>query len=187
MSSRLPAGHDPHVADPGIEVRPALREELLAVARVRVASWRAAYAGLVPDDELASIGEPERLQSWAERIATSTGVSVLVAVVDGDVVGFSAYGPERSDLVPAAPGRGEVYAIYVHPDAWGIGAGHALMSATVDALRAHGHDAVSLWVLQGNARGIAFYQRQRFTPTGEVAVSTHGDLPEARWARPTAG
>jgi ribosomal protein S18 acetylase RimI-like enzyme len=104
-------------------------------------------------------------------------------VLDGRVVGFSAYGAERADLAPAIDGRGEVYALYVHPDAWGAGAGHALMTATIAELRGRGYDAVSLWVLTGNARGIAFYERQGFAPTGEVTASTVDALPEARYAR----
>jgi ribosomal protein S18 acetylase RimI-like enzyme len=165
-------------------VRPVDPAELPDVARVRVASWRAGYAGLVPDAELEAIGTPDRLALWAERMATSTGTSTLVAVLDGRVVGFSAYGAERSDLAPAVAGRGEVYALYVHPDAWGRGAGHALVTATIAALRERGYDAVSLWVLTGNARGIAFYERQGFAPTGEVTASTVNALPEARYSRP---
>jgi GNAT superfamily N-acetyltransferase len=167
-----------------IEVRGVLAAELPAVARVRVASWRAGYAGLVPDSELAAIGEPERLDAWVERTAASTEVSTLVALLDGEVIGFAAYGAERSDLAPAVAGRGEVYALYVHPDHWGVGAGHALMTAARAALRSRGDDAVSIWVLEGNARGIAFYRRQGFEPTGDVTESTLDALPEARYARP---
>ena len=161
-----------------------LAAELPAVAWVRVASWRAGYAGLVPDSELAAIGEPDRLDLWVERMATSTEVSTLVALLDGEVIGFAAYGAERSDLAPAVPGRGEVYALYVHPDRWGTGAGHALMTSARAALGARGYDAASVWVLEGNARGIAFYERQGFRATGDVTESRVDALPEARYARP---
>ena len=161
-----------------------LAAELPAVARVRVASWRAGYAGLVPDAELEAIGEQDRLDTWVERIASSTEVSTLVALLDGEVIGFAAYGAERSDLAPAVAGRGEVYALYVHPDRWGTGAGHALMTSARAALGARGYDAVSVWVLEGNARGIAFYERQGFRATGDVTESRVDALPEARYARP---
>jgi GNAT superfamily N-acetyltransferase len=172
------------VTTTAIEVRLVLEAELPAVAQVRVASWRAGYAGLVPDSELAAIGEPDRLDTWVERTASSTEVSTLVALVDGEVIGFAAYGAERSDLAPAVAGRGEVYALYVHPDHWGAGAGHALMASARDALRARRCDAVSIWVLEGNARGIAFYERQGFQATGDVTESRIDALPEARYARP---
>jgi len=171
------------VGDAPLEIRAPRADELLAAAEVRVASWRAAYAGLVPDSELAAIGEPDRLEGWVERARTSTEARLLVALLGGEVVGFSAYGAERSELAPAVAHRGEVYAIYVRPDRWGAGAGHALMTATCDALRRDGYDAVSLWVLEGNARGIAFYLRAGFAPTGDVTESTLDALPEARCAR----
>ncbi|MDA8434361.1 MAG: GNAT family N-acetyltransferase [Actinomycetales bacterium] len=164
-------------------VRRADPAELLDVARVRAASWRRAYAGLVPDAELEAIGTPDRLRSWAGRTAAATDAGTLVAVSGGRVIGFSAYGAERSDLAPAIAGRGEVYALYVHPDAWGAGAGYALMTATLEALHEQGYDAVSLWVLSGNARGIAFYERQGFAPTGEVTASSIDALPESRYSR----
>jgi GNAT superfamily N-acetyltransferase len=171
------------VGEARLEIRAPRADELLAVAEVRVASWRAAYAGLVPDSELAAIGQPDRLERWVERARTSTEATLLVALLGGEVVGFSAYGSERSELAPAVAQRGEVYAIYVRPDRWGAGAGHALMTATCDALRSDGYDAVSLWVLEGNARGITFYVRAGFVPTGEVTASALDALPEARYAR----
>ncbi len=182
--SHVRARHDRVVTVTRLVVRPADPAELLDVARVRAASWRQGYAGLVPDAELEAMGAPDRLALCVERMATSTGTSTLVALLDERVVGFAAYGAERSDLAPAVAGRGEVYALYVHPDVWGAGAGHALMTATVAALGERGYDAVSLWVLTGNARGIAFYERQGFAPTGEVTASTVDALPEARYARP---
>ena len=172
------------MGDGRLEVRAVRDGELPEVARVRVASWRAGYAGLVPDPELAAIGEPDRLDQWVERMAASAETSMLVAVVDDEVVGFSAYGAERSDLAPAVAGRGEVYALYVHPDHWGAGAGHALLTASREALRGRAFDAVSIWVLEGNERGIAFYLRQGFAPTGEATESHVDALPEARYARP---
>jgi GNAT superfamily N-acetyltransferase len=90
----------------------------------------------VPDPELAAIGEPARLDLWVERTAASTEVSTFVALLDGEVIGFAAYGAERSDLAAAEDGRGEVFALYVHPDDWGTGGGHALMPSARAALRA---------------------------------------------------
>jgi hypothetical protein len=78
------------VATVPLEVRTATADDLPAVARVRVASWRAGYAGLVPDSELAAIGEQDRLDHWVLRTATSAETSTLVALRDGEVIGFAA-------------------------------------------------------------------------------------------------
>ena len=55
---------------------------------------------------------------------------------------------------------GELYAIYVLPQAWGSGAGAALMREAVAGLReAFDGDAV-LWVLEDNPRARRFYERE---------------------------
>ena len=58
---------------------------------------------------------------------------------------------------------GEVWALYAQPDAWGTGAGTALLRAALGDLAAAGHDACALWVLADNARAVAFYRRAGFT------------------------
>jgi ribosomal protein S18 acetylase RimI-like enzyme len=52
--------------------------------------------------------------------------------------------------------------LYALPRVWGMGAGAALLRAALVDLAAAGHDACALWVLAGNARGLAFYRRAGF-------------------------
>lgn len=47
-------------------------------------------------------------------------------------------------------------ALYVRAEVYGTGVGHALCEATIGAQPAY------LWVLHGNERAIAFYERQGF-------------------------
>ena len=61
---------------------------------------------------------------------------------------------------------GEVYAIYVRPDAWGTGSGWALMDAAVAWLADRWQEAI-LWVAEENPRARRFYERY-----GWVAEST---------------
>jgi ribosomal protein S18 acetylase RimI-like enzyme len=79
----------------------------------------------------------------------------LVAEVGGEVVGFVNVGAAREDDVA---GLGELFAIYVHPDAWGRGAGQALMTEALARLRAEGFGEAILWVLQDNPRTRRFYE-----------------------------
>jgi GNAT superfamily N-acetyltransferase len=52
---------------------------------------------------------------------------------------------------------GEVFAIYADPDAWGTGAGRALMGSAVAELARLGYADASLWVLDANERARRFY------------------------------
>jgi ribosomal protein S18 acetylase RimI-like enzyme len=92
------------------------------------------------------------------------------------IVGYAGVGPERSGVASA----GELYALFVHPDAWGTGVGRALTDAAVGDLRAAGCDTVCLWVLEANERARAFYERYGFTQTSDRAYSSLGRLPELR-------
>ena len=161
-------------------VREARTEDLPAVAMVRARTWQAAYAGLVDDAELRTLTDPDVVGAWAVRAATMSTTTYTVAELDDEVVGFAAYGAERADA--PQPWRGEVYALYVLPEHWRSGAGSALMHAALDELAGNGFDHVTLWVLVGNERAIAFYRRHGFHETGEV-VRDHRGLDDLRMAR----
>jgi len=81
-----------------------------------------------------------------------------VAVVDDEVVGFANVGPWRTD--PADLSSGELWAMYVHPDYWDVGAGYALMRATMAHFARKGFAQAYLWVLDANNRARRFYERQ---------------------------
>jgi ribosomal protein S18 acetylase RimI-like enzyme len=78
----------------------------------------------------------------------------LVACAEDKVVGFVSLGAarEEDDRV------GELYAIYVLPDAAGSGVGRALMAETLSLLRDDGFDEAILWVLEDNPRTRRFYE-----------------------------
>jgi GNAT superfamily N-acetyltransferase len=65
-----------------------------------------------------------------------------------------------------------VYAIYVLPEAWGTGAGHALMQESLRRLREDGYREAVLWVLDDNPRARTFYEREGWRLTGEAREET---------------
>jgi ribosomal protein S18 acetylase RimI-like enzyme len=163
----------------GLTVRAAEAADLLPAAEVRVASWRAAYAGLVPQDFLDAMDARETAHRWSESVAAGRS-RLHVAHRAGQVVGYAGVGPERDPSAPA--GTGELFALYVHPDAWGTGTGRALLDAAIADCRVHGDERVWLWVLEANARGRRCYERYGFTQTPDRTFSSLGNLPEIRYA-----
>lgn len=152
-------------------VRPAVPADAPAVAEVHVAGWQVGYRGLVDDAHLDALSVADRTGTWSQRLAE--GAEVLVAD-DGRVRGFATVGPARDD--DAAPTAGEVYALYVHPDAWGRGIGGALLSAALDRLAADGHEGCVLWALEANARARGFYEHRGWVADGSVKVEDHRGL-----------
>ncbi|HEM5489841.1 TPA: GNAT family N-acetyltransferase [Streptococcus suis] len=128
-------------------------EEILGKAYVHWKSWQEAYADLLPQEFLKSTYTLERCQDWAVRYPQN----ILVALVDEQVVGFVCYGAgSREDLQEA----GELYALYVLADYYDQGIGYQLMQAALEKLQSY--ETVSLWVLDGNTRAIAFYEKIGF-------------------------
>lgn len=171
-----------------------IADDVEAVAELHIASWRAAYRGVVPDrvldgDEFAD----GRRHRWRHRFDEphGPGRATLVAVTDRGVVGFADIGPERPQAGGVERGWGEVYAFYLHPAAWGTGAAGPLMAGAVDHLRASGYADAALWVFRDNPRARAFYARAGWAHVperGEHLIDFgEGDLaPEVLYQRSLA-
>jgi ribosomal protein S18 acetylase RimI-like enzyme len=142
-----------------VDVRLATAADAVAIESIRIRTWRVAYRHAYPPDELDALPiDPER---WRARLAVPPpGWSTFVCE-DGDaVVGFASVGPSRDE-----DALGEVYAIYVDPDAWSTGAGRALMAVAEARLR-DDYDGALLWVLEDNPRARRFYERAGWAADG---------------------
>lgn len=147
-------------------VRLATAADAAGISRVHVDSWRSAYAGLMPDDLIASRTVERRLAYWSRLLSAPPLPQSAVWVLedDGVVVGFASTGPCRDDD-RAEPTDLELYAIYLSPDSWGRGMGRSLAEAALCGLPPTG-TSVSLWVLADNARALGFYAALGFQPDG---------------------
>ena len=137
-----------------MKTRPALLEDALPIAEVHIASWRVAYAGLLAPEHLSSLSVEDRARKWRETLLANKS-STLVAEFNGRIVGFASFGKCRDEDAPQH--RGEIWALYAAPEAWGQGHGRALMAHAATDLRSAGFQETSLWVLANNQRGIRFY------------------------------
>jgi ribosomal protein S18 acetylase RimI-like enzyme len=135
-----------------IAVRRATPADARAIAEIHVETWRAAYAGVMPQEVLDELDVEARELLWRSWAAAPDGAT-FVAEPNGRIVGFAGIGPSRDP-----EGVGEVYSIYVLPAAWGTGAGRALMDAGAAWLKERWSEAV-LWVAEENPRARRFYER----------------------------
>jgi GNAT superfamily N-acetyltransferase len=113
---------------------------------------------------------------------TRHGGTYDILSAGASAVGFAACGPTR-DLDKDAALVGELYAIYVLPDFWGEGCGHA-MCERLEMLTSAKFIQVNLWVLDGNARARQFYEREGFRIGPGASKDAQGGsvkLPEVRY------
>ena len=129
-----------------MEVRRASVADAADIASVHVRTWQAAYQHVFGAERLEQLDVTRRVAGWTR--ALNEGESIFVADDDGRVVGF------------VSVGACELYAIYALPEAWGSGAGAALMRTAVAQLRKDGCAEAVLWVLEDNPRARRFYERE---------------------------
>ena len=144
-------------------VRSARPEDAAEVAGVHVRSWQAAYRGLLPDEYLDALDPEDRMGHYTLGAGDPSLPSTIVAVMEGAIRGFATTGPSRD---ADAPDGGEVLALYVDPEAWGLGVGRALLAQARTHLHRSGFVEAVLWVLVGNDRALRFYRADRWLPDG---------------------
>jgi len=144
-------------ATAGVTLRDARPDDAGAIASVHVASWRAAYPGLLPAAVLDGLSVERRTATWARTLADPRQL-VVVAESDDAVVGVGHAGPARdADL---GPSTGQLTTLYLAPGRWGGGTGRALHDAALGRLAAAGHRDAVVWMLSTNERARRFYARQ---------------------------
>jgi ribosomal protein S18 acetylase RimI-like enzyme len=144
-----------------LDVRAAVPGDAAQVAAVHVRSWQAAYRGLLPDDYLDGLRPEDRMARYTFGTNDPALPATVVAVEDGVICGFVTTGPARDDDVVNG---GEVLALYVDPDSWGLGVGRRLLRRGRADLVAQGFTEAVLWVLVGNDRAERFYRVDGWQP-----------------------
>ena len=144
-------------------LRPAEPADALAVARVHVRSWQAAYRGLLPDAYLDQLRPEDRAEQYDFSNLYPSKPRTMVAVERKSIQGFVTTASSRE---PDLADYGELSALYVDPDQWGRGIGVGLVSAARTRLISVGYRNAFLWVLVGNARAERFYRSDGWARDG---------------------
>lgn len=165
-----------------MRLRSGTHHDLLPIVALHVASWRSAFAGIMPDDFLNGPVNGDRLALWQERLTSPVRGSGLFVAHDGDgaLVGF-VY------LLPAPGGRILLDNLHVRPGSTGSGIGTRLLRHGLTwAAGEHPGREIYLEVLRANTRAIAFYERHGAHRTDErMARFPQGfELPHFEYAWP---
>ncbi len=169
----------PVAEDGTTTIRQARLADARAIGRIEVETWRSTYAGMLPDRVLLNMSEQRQTASWAGFLRHRPG-DVYVAErgsVAPRIRGFGNCGPQRD---PGFGFAGEVYTLYIAPDAQGSGLGRQLLLALFTRLLHCGHRSALIWVVRANPARF-FYERlggklalQRSIPLGGEPVEAVG-------------
>lgn len=154
------------------------------LATIHIASWQAAYAGLLSAEYLDSLssGLEARTERWRSVLEQAGGDAVLVAEDDdGTVIGFAHGGPGRDSDVGVA-GSGELYSMYLDPAVYRQGIGTRLHEEFLAAMWPQGYPFLTLWVMRDNRTARAFYEGAGWRADGAVTEQCHGiPVPAVRY------
>jgi ribosomal protein S18 acetylase RimI-like enzyme len=167
-------------------LRLAEPEDAMAVARVHVRSWKAAYRTLLPDDYLDQLRPEDRARKYDFSNTDPLRPQTIVAVEEGLIQGFATTAPSRE---PELPEHGELCALYVDPEYWRRGIGLSLVVAACASLVERGFREAFLWVLEGNVRAERFYQANGWACDGQRRTDLMWGITvnEARFQRGLEG
>ncbi|MEO8395592.1 MAG: GNAT family N-acetyltransferase [Chloroflexota bacterium] len=166
------------------QIREANITDAAGIARIHVVTWQHAYRGQMPDDYLDGLSIAQRTQTWIALLSNSYPKAHTLVALEGDqVAGFCSVGASPNEDADAQ--NGELFAIYVDPQAMGKGIGSALIAEGENWLRADGFTHATLWVLATNAPSIRFYEHQGWSADGVTKTDMMGVFPlhELRYAR----
>ncbi len=169
-----------------VSVRPAVRADAAEVARVQEEAWRA--AATVPGTVLDGWDPEAVTASWTAAIvaAPTPAHGVLVALDEGRVVGFTAYGPPElsPDERPHPAGPSTELAVLLVEPRWGRrGHGSRLLAAVADLTRTTGAARLQTWVAEGDVVTAGFLESAGWDRDGWVrTLDADGTaLREVRW------
>jgi L-amino acid N-acyltransferase YncA len=165
-----------------ISIRAATEHDAVAISRVHVRSWRTTYAGIVPDEYLATLNEAERVPQWREWLTRD--IQAYIADMDGEVVGFVCGGPIRE---PVQTYDAELYAIYLLERAQRHRIGTTLLRELAGSLLRKGFTSMIVWVLEKNL-STHFYVKSgaQFVTSKEIQIGGVM-LPEVAYGWPGLG
>ena len=160
-------------------IRRAEAADAAAVARIHVASWKAAYRGIMPDAVIARTDLAYRTAFWTARIADREW-PVFVIEEDGEAVAFCQMISTRdTDDDPTRVGH--ITSLHVLPQLRRQGYGRVLLELVFEEFRRRGYTEVTLWVLEENRMARAFYERMGFATDGGMKTYPETTVPEVRY------
>src|SRR5665213_1262252 len=128
-----------------VRIRRATVDDAVAIARVRVESWRTTYRGMIPQAYLDAMTVEASATLWDKSLSAGSERSQVFVAEDADgVLGFSA------GIVLPEPKLGfdaDLAAVYLRPAYQRLGLGSKLLGVTAAALAAQKAASLIVWVI----------------------------------------
>lgn len=145
-------------------IRPATEADLSAIVDI----YNEAGVGTTASYDLEPVTLDER-QLWFQRLQ-ARDCPVLVLEIDGEVVGYAAYGPFRDK---AGYAHTVEHSVYIADGHRAEGGGRLLMSALIDYARGRGVHVMVGVLDASNDASVAFHERLGFARSAVLPEVGH--------------
>ncbi|MEX0807242.1 MAG: GNAT family N-acetyltransferase [Dongiaceae bacterium] len=159
------------------QIRRARVADARAIAQIHVETWRAAYAGILPDRVMLEMSVDSKTAHW-RRAIEKQGSHELVLVAEVPLAGLVGFASCARGGPGAPVEGGEVQTLYVLPDWQEQGYGRRLLCNCLRTIRSAAMNGAYAWVLAANHSRF-FYEAMGGQRIGERVERLWGvDLPE---------
>jgi GNAT superfamily N-acetyltransferase len=165
-------------------VRPAEPSDAAEIARIQLATWRAAYTDLLPAEILEALDADEAATAWRHTIEQGPA-RVFVAFEGQWCVGFCAAGQAPQDEAAGADGvpvadteRVALVSTLLVEPRWGRrGHGGRLLATAGAAMLTAGLARGIAWVAEADTASLGFWERAGWVLDGTVRTLDAGGRP----------
>lgn len=154
-----------------MNIRNAIKDDAASIAKAHIEAWCSGYKGIMPDEYLNSLSVELRTKEWQEALTKSSPGINLVVEYNNVVSGFCVYGPARDKDI-SSPNVGELVALNILPNAWGMGLGSELVKHVIESATKKKWKLLYLWVIKENTRARKLYESMGFEVEGNEKVDT---------------
>jgi len=159
-----------------IVVRPALLDDVPALSKLAKRTWSDAFGASVSEKTEATKLDEGRSEVYFEA-ALEENV-ILVADMNGELLGYAEIGGVRIPEADAQPGDMSLHRLYDETALHGNGVGRQLMTASLGHRALALANRVFLQVWSENARAIRLYEHFGFREVGTTSFSMGSEVME---------
>jgi diamine N-acetyltransferase len=157
-------------------IRPAEEADIPALSTLARRTWADAFGSSLSPEQLAAELDETRSEEYFR--AALVEHTILVAELDGDLVGYVQFGDVTIPEVDARPGDRGLHRVYVANELQGRGIGRALMDAALSHPRLADAEQIYLAVWDANEPALRLYANLGFRAVGTTRLTLGGEAVE---------
>lgn len=141
-------------------IRKATKNDISDALDIKISGWKTAYKGIISDEFISFMNtntyREKNIKKWED---TLNEVSLIVAELDNEIVGFCKYIDSNMLTPEVENAQSELIGLYVKPDLKGNGIGKKMFEYARDEFKSLNKKNMILWCLKDNEPSKGFYKK----------------------------